>query len=160
LHKNSETYPLDILLAVCQYIDMVCIYCGAKTKVTNSRPQKRSNAIWRRRQCEECEAVFTSVEAVDLSASLRLKLSDGLEPYKKEKLMISLYESLKHLGSAHEAAKELSETISLRLIHHLQQSGDVATLSVEELVRQSSEVLGQFDRVAGLHYQARYRHYL
>ena len=139
---------------------MVCIYCRKKTKVVNSRPQKRSNAIWRRRQCGTCEALFTSVESIDLSASLRIKRSDGLQPYKKEKLMISLHESLKHLEGAPEAAKELTETISSRLISNLNSSGRSSVLSISELVQCTSEVLNQFDKVAGLHYQAIYKEHL
>lgn len=136
---------------------MVCIYCHTKTQVTNSRPQKRSNSIWRRRECTSCKALFTSIEEIDVATSLRVKRSKGLEPYKKEKLMFSLYESLKHLEGAPEAAKELTETISLLLIQDTGRN-NAAILTIEEIAAKAHDVLLRFDNVAGLHYQARHKH--
>ena len=136
---------------------MVCLYCRSKTQVTNSRPQKRSNAIWRRRQCVGCRALFTSVEQIDVSASLRVKRPEGLEPYNKEKLMFSLHESLKHLEGASEAAKELTETITLLVAQNNTQNAGTAVVPVKEIVSSANTVLLRFDNVAGLHYQASHK---
>src|SRR6185369_12958000 len=104
-------FPLVLSLALCQYIDMVCIYCGGKTAVVNSRSQKKANQTWRRRQCLDCQAVFTSVEAVDLPTSLLFKKdAKHSEPFQRDKLFISVYEACGHRKDALRAATALTGT--------------------------------------------------
>ncbi len=130
---------------------MVCIYCGSATKVVNSRPQKKSNSVWRRRKCLDCSAIVTSVEHIDLASSLRVKHSEGLEPFQKEKLLISIYESLKHVQAAPEKAKELTSTVCGLLVA---SEAEDATISCATIASVTAKVLKRFDNVAGLHYEA------
>lgn len=132
---------------------MVCIYCSKSTRVVNSRPQKTLNSTWRRRQCQECQAIFTSVEKADYASSLRVKHTEALQPFIEEKLFMSIHESLKHLQRPAETAKELLQTIVSLLV---QQSED-ACISTAKIIETTTDVLGRFDAVAGMHYQARYK---
>jgi len=129
---------------------MVCLYCGAATSVINSRPQKRLNHIWRRRQCEDCAAVFTTSEAPDLLKSLLLTDGSHTEAFSRDKLFLSLHDSLKHRQTALSDATSLTDTILSKLMPHVHD----ASLDRKHIVAQSLEVLQRFDRAASVHYQA------
>ena len=69
---------------------MVCLQCGSETKVVNSRLQKRSNQVWRRRQCSSCQSIFTTQETADYSSIWLVKHSSGkLVPFSRDKLFLS-----------------------------------------------------------------------
>lgn len=134
---------------------MVCIYCHSDLQVINSRPQRSKNTIWRRRRCKQCQTVFTSIETLDLSNSLRVKTPDGLEPFIIEKLITSLYESLKHSQGASENAKAIADTVC----HHvLSDNSQLPVIEVQRLIAITGQTLQAFNEVAGLHYLARYKH--
>lgn len=129
---------------------MVCIYCGGNTQVTNSRPQKRMNAVWRRRQCKQCQAIFTTTEAADLTLGWRVQNDTALEPFSRDNLFTSVYESLKHRKTALNDASSLTDTIISRCLPKVSH----ATLLRTDLVTQAAQVLERFDGVAATHYRA------
>lgn len=131
---------------------MVCIYCEQSLAVINSRPQKTSNTTWRRRRCDACGSVFTTVEQIDLSKSLRVARPNGLEPFFIEKLTISLYESLKHRKTAQKDAVAIAETVTNTLLSSL--SATPQPIQSSAIRGTAITVLSRFDTVAALHYEA------
>ena len=127
---------------------MVCIYCNAETKVTNSRHQKRSNQVWRRRKCKRCLTVFTTHEAIELSGALLVN-NGSLSPFQPNLLLIELLEALKHHDSQQLAAQELSHTIIGKLLKKRQK-----VISTSQISRETAAVLKKFDRRAWLRYCA------
>lgn len=129
---------------------MVCIYCSGKTEVTNSRPQRRSNQVWRRRHCLECGNIFTTIEASDLTTSLLVRNKGNLEPFQRDKLLLSVYECLRHRNDAIESATALTMTISSRLLDMIKE----ATVSRDDIVSSTLGVLKNFDHAAFVQYEA------
>ena len=129
---------------------IVCIYCGAPTRVINSRPQKRVNHTWRRRQCEQCQTIFTSVEAPDFSSSVVVGKGPKFEPYDRDRLFSSLLESLKHRSDAVAAATGLTATITALALKTAQN----ARIERQTLREIALEALTSFDPAAGVHYAA------
>jgi transcriptional repressor NrdR len=130
---------------------MVCIYCSGKTKVINSRPQKRLAQTWRRRECLDCGAVFTTLEAVDYAGSLRVRAADGhLEPFTRDKLFVSLYKALGHRKTATADASALADTIIAKLRPNV-HSG---LLERNDIVTIATGVLKNFDEAATVQYAA------
>jgi transcriptional regulator NrdR family protein len=131
---------------------MVCYYCGSSTSVINSRHQKRANRVWRRRKCDNCGNVITSLEAVDYAASISFRKSDGsLEPFSRDVLFLSVLDSLRHRKSAVTDATALTEAILARLPDCMNAQGAVVR---NELATHVQTVLKRFDTPAGVHYQA------
>lgn len=129
---------------------MVCIYCSANTQVINSRPQKRSNQIWRRRQCTACTNVFTTEESVAYGLAWLVESKHGLQPFSRDKLFISLHRSLQHRPSATADAGALSETIIKKLLNQV-----VKGRINSRIISQAAQVtLNRFDNAASVHYQA------
>ncbi len=130
---------------------MVCIYCSSKTQVTNSRPQKRLGRTWRRRECSQCGAVFTSIEAPDLAASLRVRLPNGkLAPFERDKLFMSVVQALGHRTDAVSASTALIDTITANVL----QTAQEASVELESIKIHTAAVLEAFDTVGATYYRA------
>lgn len=122
------------------------MYCSHDLFVTNSRPQRSRNQVWRRRRCTACQAVFTTVEALDLSKAVTVH---GL-PFSRDKLYISIYEACKHRQAAAQDAAGLTATIINRLLPAIIHG----QLEAPTIVAVAGDVLRRFDAAAAVHYQA------
>jgi len=130
---------------------MVCIYCGGKTQVTNSRHQKQLNQVWRRRKCLQCQAMFSTHEMAAYDAAWRVQTANSaLVPFNRYKLLISLYKSLEHRPTALEDATALTDTI----IGMLLKSARNGLIEARIITTAAAEVLQRFDTAAAVHYQA------
>jgi len=149
-----EGYPLAFIIAVCQYIDMVCVYCGQSTDVTNSRLQKKSNSIWRRRHCQKCNNVFTTHELIDWSGSIVVSDLRGpqMAPFSRDKLFISIYKSCGHRHTAINDASALVETIIQQLL--IKKDRNRALVTKSDIIKTVQDVLSRFDKVAAVAYGA------
>jgi transcriptional regulator NrdR family protein len=132
---------------------MVCIYCGKATGVTNSRLQRRSNTVWRRRRCEACQAVFTSIERVDEQKAVVVapEGAAALIPLSRDELFVSIYDSCRHRHKAIQDASALTDTILGKLL--AQYPGVIPKVKLKQLAWQT---LKRFDPVAAVHYKAYY----
>lgn len=129
---------------------MVCPYCGSKLAVSNSRPQKRTNSVWRRRHCPQCHNVFTSIEQIDpVYAWVYQGSKKAPESFQRDILFISVYEALKHRKTADRDATALTETI----IRQLSRDG-YPIKKRAAIVAATHGVLARFDQAAAIHYQA------
>ncbi len=130
---------------------MVCIYCGNKTQITNSRLQKRVNHTWRRRECTHCHAVFTTEEAADLTTSVVVRRTDGhVQPFNRDKLFVSILKTVGHRKMPLEDAAGLTATV----IAHLAHSNTKASLSPQTVANTVHTTLKRFDAAAAVQYTA------
>ena len=130
---------------------MVCVYCSGNTGVTNSRLQRRNNIVWRRRACKSCLAVFTSLEAPDLSSCLLIQVEDGsYKPFIREKLYMDVYTALDETSRRYNDAGHLTNTIIGKLLAESHGSA----IPISSVISCSLKTLGQFSRRAHLKYAA------
>lgn len=130
---------------------MVCVYCHEKLGVINSRIQKKQNNVWRRRRCPNCGALFTTSESIDLSKVLMIKRPNSqLEPFSREKLLSSIYESCKHRKTPEKDAESLTATIITKVF----ATNSDATIEINSIKELVTEVLTNFDKASASHYKA------
>lgn len=130
---------------------MVCIYCSSSTNVTNSRLQKRANQVWRRRQCTSCGANFTTHEVVDLGSAIAVEHSlKDIQPFSRDRLFTSVYDSLKHRPDALGDATALTLTIIGQLLPHVNKG----RLDRDIITTVTNAVLERFDGAASTVYSA------
>lgn len=72
----------------------------------------------------------------------------------KEKLLMSVHESLRHRDEALRESRDLTETICAQL---MQDHVHDAVIQRDQLVATTITVLKRFDDLAGRHYQARFQ---
>ena len=132
---------------------MVCIYCDSPVRVTNSRQRRRTNDIWRRRECMKCGNVSTSIEKIDLAASICVEYSNGkLCPFIRDRLFVSVLESCKHRPTALHDSKNIVEQVIGNLIsNHQLKHGVVANT---QIISEVYKILKGFDIAASTHYAA------
>jgi len=132
---------------------MVCIYCGAKTQVTNSRNQKKLKQVWRRRKCVNCSNIFTTIERIDYSTTLLIANNKGeVEEFIRDKLLLSIFQSLGHRASPIADAAAITDTIMSYVLNSLK----TAVIKRDTLITISFNVLKKFDNAAAVHYLAYY----
>lgn len=129
---------------------MVCVYCTGETQVTNSRHQKRNNQVWRRRKCIACQAIFTTLEGVDLSTTLRVEKSDGLRPFVTDLLFVEVLFALSDRKNAYIDAREVTNTI----IQALLGSASAPVFLAKEISLATASVLKRLDTRAWHRYAA------
>jgi len=127
---------------------MVCLYCRSETRVTNSRSQKRSNQVWRRRQCQACRALFTTHEAIDLSSALSVSQNGLPKPFLTDMLFTEVLLALQDRKDCYRAAREITSTVIAKLF----KSPNKPLLQPEQISRTTADVLKRFNRRAYLRY--------
>ncbi len=161
---------------------MVCLYCNGNLAVSNSRPQSSRNQTWRRRLCKVCGAVFTSTETIDLSQALvvqdmgqnspthanqhqimgttKTTKNIGLRPFDRDRLFMSLYESLRHRPTAAYDARGLTDTVISYIIKDTRaQISPKSSLCTDThaIAETILDTLKHFDQAAATHYAAFHR---
>lgn len=129
---------------------MVCILCGNETRVTNSRPQKRVNQIWRRRLCTSCGAIFTTEEAVKYEIAWLVDTPEGLKSFSRDKLFLSIHRSLQHRPTAIEDTAGIIDTVLYKLNGKV-SGGKIHSRTISQVVQVA---LNRFDMPGSVHYQA------
>lgn len=130
---------------------MVCIYCGNDTRVVNSRLQKKSSSVWRRRLCVKCTSVFTTIEVFQDNNSLMISDDNQrIAPFIREKFFLSIYDSCRHRQSAVTDARYLTNTIVSKMI----SKHEGATIQSTKLKETALKTLSRFDKVAATYYRA------
>lgn len=129
---------------------MNCVYCGGDTQVINSRLQSRNNKVWRRRRCKACGALFTSHESLYLPAAFSVKKGEDLEPFDPDRLSADILRCLQGQQRPYETAKELTSTISQKIIKNASRP----LISPQEIGWEAAAVLKRFNKQAWLRYVA------
>ncbi len=96
--------------------------------------------------------MVTTEEAIRYDSALMLRSGDGtLQPFSRDRLLISLYKSLAHRQTAADDATALCSTI----LTQVRQSADIgACIDQRALVEATITCLSRFDAAAATHYQA------
>jgi transcriptional regulator NrdR family protein len=130
---------------------MVCIVCGSKTSVVNSRINRRAPKVWRRRKCNSCGNIFTTDEVpVFDQAWLIIESNRKINSFSRDRLFLSLYESCKHRPKPIEDAAGLTDTV-INKLQPMVENGSVQLTHLKEIIL---ICLNRFDKIAATHYRA------
>jgi transcriptional regulator NrdR family protein len=131
---------------------MVCLYCGGKTIVINSRANKRLPQTWRRRRCQTCKATLTSLEKFPPEETLRVeKRNHRIQPFYRDKLFLSIYKSIDHIKNAQANAGYLTDTVIKRLIGNKPLS---PLIKASDIAIATRKVLKNYNAASAIKYEA------
>lgn len=95
---------------------MHCPFCKAEdTRVVDSRVAEDGALVRRRRECERCDARFTTFEKAELQMPQIVKRNGTPEPYDETKLRKGLERALYKRAVAPERTDALIETLERKL---------------------------------------------
>ena len=134
---------------------MLCPFCkSVDTQVKDSRPSEDGTAIRRRRQCNRCDARFTTFERVQLREVSVIKRNGSKALFDRDKLAKSFNVALRKRDIESERIDmEINE-----IVKKLESTGepDVASEYIGSLVMKA---LSQLDKVGYIRYASVYRNF-
>lgn len=102
-------------MSICRH--MKCPFCKHRTSVVNSRGTKSKPKVWRRRQCQSCNRIFTTQERPNLDGIIAIESKDGeLSSYSFTRLLVSIVKSGINMPIPSDAPYELATTIEAGLL--------------------------------------------
>lgn len=134
---------------------MRCPFCPCEnSQVKDSRPTEDGAAIRRRRQCDSCDARFTSFERVQLREIILIKADGRHEVFDRDKLTRSITVACRKRPMSENQIEQLVSTIQ----HQLETSGEhrVSARKIGALVMDS---LRTMDSVAYIRFASVYREF-
>ena len=134
---------------------MRCPFCGEEnTRVIDSRPAEDSNAIRRRRQCDECGKRFTTYEKVETIPLVVIKKDNNREPYDRTKLQNGIIRSCHKRPVSMDTSTEMVDEIEAGIFS--MDTKEIPTTTIGELVM---EKLRKVDAVAYVRFASVYREF-
>jgi len=132
---------------------MICPFCGhSDTKVVDSRDTNDGRAIRRRRECEKCQARFSTYEEMEIMRLTVIKRDGSKQEYNRKKIEAGLHKALeKRPVSEEKISKAIGE------IEHEIQSRESSEISSKEIGKMILEKLKELDDVAYLRFASVYK---
>jgi len=134
---------------------MLCPFCKSEdTQVKDSRPSEDGTAIRRRRQCNSCDARFTTFERVQLREISVIKRDGSKVLFDRDKLAKSFNIALRKRDVESKSIEmEINE-----IVKKLESTGepDVASDYIGSLVMKA---LSKLDKVGYVRYASVYRNF-
>ena len=134
---------------------MLCPFCKSEdTQVKDSRPSEDGTAIRRRRQCNSCDARFTTFERVQLREISVIKRDGSKVLFDRDKLAKSFNIALRK----RDVESKRIETEINEIVKKLESTGepDVASDYIGSLVMKA---LSKLDKVGYVRYASVYRNF-
>ncbi|MEP6710106.1 MAG: hypothetical protein ABJA64_00105 [Candidatus Saccharibacteria bacterium] len=121
--------------------------------MTNSRPHKKQPVVWRRRKCEACGTVFTTVERPSLADNTPVHLPDGtIDSFNLGRLIVSIADSFSHAPvEGKSSALWLAQTVETTIASQLK------TITPEDIEAVTHQVLKKYDELAAVQYAAKHQ---
>lgn len=98
---------------------MKCPHCQSiDTKVLDTRSQKNGESTRRRRECESCEARFTTIETIVINLPMVVKKDNRREPYSPEKLLGGIKAACQKRPISSSKIEQMVEAVTSWVIEH------------------------------------------
>lgn len=132
---------------------MLCPFCSyPNTKVVDSRETLEGRAIRRRRECEDCQARFSTYEEVEIFRLLVVKKDGRKEEYDKSKIEKGLRRAFEKRPQAEEQVEKMMGEIEYAL--HEKKVTEIPSQKIGSLIM---EKLKDVDEVAYIRFASVYK---
>ncbi|MGK2849139.1 MAG: transcriptional regulator NrdR [Minisyncoccota bacterium] len=132
---------------------MRCPFCNFEdTKVVDSRDTHEGRAIRRRRECEQCQARFSTYEEVEIFRLLIVKKDGRKEEYDRRKIEKGLRRAFEKRPLAEEKIEKLLGEIEYTL--HEKRVNEIASREIGKCIM---EKLKETDQVAYIRFASVYK---
>ena len=132
---------------------MICPFCGHnETKVVDSRDTNDSKAIRRRRECESCQARFSTYEEMEIMRLTVIKRDGSKQEYNRRKIETGLHKALEKRPVSEEKISKAIGDIEYEI-----QARESNEISSKEIGKMILEKLKELDDVAYLRFASVYK---
>ena len=132
---------------------MICPFCGhGDTKVVDSRDTNDEKAIRRRRECEKCQARFSTYEEMEIMRLTVVKRDGSRQEYNRKKIEIGFHKALEKRPVSEEKIGKAIGDIEYEI-----QARESNEISSKEIGRMILEKLKEMDDVGYLRFASVYK---
>lgn len=132
---------------------MICPFCAnIDTKVVDSRDTNDAKAIRRRRECEKCQARFSTYEEVEIMRLTVVKKDGTKEDYDRQKIESGIKKALEKRPVSDEQIEKIIGDIEFEI-----HSKGEAEISSKEIGRIVLEKLKTVDDVGYIRFASVYK---
>ncbi len=132
---------------------MHCPFCNhPETKVIDSRDTQEGRAIRRRRECEKCQARFSTYEEVEIFRLLVVKKDGRREEYDRSKIEKGLDRAFEKRPAAEEKIERILGEVEYAL--HEKRVSEISSREIGSLIM---EKLKEADEVAYIRFASVYK---
>ena len=132
---------------------MICPFCGhSDTKVVDSRDTNDGKAIRRRRECEKCQARFSTYEEMEIMKLSVIKRDGGKQDYDRKKIEIGMRKALEKRPVSEEKVNKAIGDIEYEI--QARESGEITSKEIGKLIL---EKLKELDDVGYLRFASVYK---
>jgi transcriptional repressor NrdR len=132
---------------------MICPFCGHdETKVVDSRDTNDSKAIRRRRECEKCQARFSTYEEMEIMRLTVIKRDGSKQEYNRKKIEAGLHKALEKRPVSDEKISKAIGDIEYEI-----QARESNEITSKEIGKMILEKLKELDDVAYLRFASVYK---
>lgn len=134
---------------------MKCPYCGnTDTRVIDSRPVEETNAIRRRRSCDECGKRFTTYEKVETIPLIVIKKDNNREQYERAKIERGILRACYKRPVSADEIKKTVDAVELEVFNL--EAKEVPSSQIGEIIM---DKLKELDPVAYVRFASVYREF-
>ncbi|OGI17883.1 MAG: transcriptional regulator NrdR [Candidatus Moranbacteria bacterium RIFCSPHIGHO2_02_FULL_40_12b] len=132
---------------------MICPFCGhSETKVIDSRDTNDGKAIRRRRECEKCQARFSTYEEMEIMKMAVIKKDGRKQDYDRAKIEAGIKKALEKRPVKNEDIEKLLGDIEYEI--HSKEACEITSKEIGKIVL---EKLKEIDDVAYLRFASVYK---
>lgn len=132
---------------------MICPFCGhSDTRVVDSRDTNDGKAIRRRRECEKCQARFSTYEEMEIMRLTVIKRSGTRQEYDRSKIEAGIRKALEKRPVSEEKIGKVIGDIEYEI-----QARESNEITSKEIGRLILEKLKETDDVAYLRFASVYK---
>jgi transcriptional repressor NrdR len=132
---------------------MICPFCGhSETKVVDSRDTNDGKAIRRRRECEKCQARFSTYEEMEIMKMTVIKRDGNKQDYDRGKVAVGIRKALEKRPISEDKIEKLIGDIEYEI--QAKESSEITSKDIGKIVL---EKLKEIDDVAYLRFASVYK---
>ncbi|KKQ60293.1 MAG: Transcriptional repressor NrdR, partial [Parcubacteria group bacterium GW2011_GWC1_38_22] len=132
---------------------MVCPFCGhSETRVVDSRDTNDGKAIRRRRECEKCQARFSTYEEMEIMRLTVIKRSGAKQEYDRAKIEVGIKKALEKRPLSEEKISKVIGDIEYEI--QARESNEITSKEIGKIIL---EKLKETDDVAYLRFASVYK---
>lgn len=132
---------------------MVCPFCGhSDTRVVDSRDTNDGKAIRRRRECEKCQARFSTYEEMEIMRLTVIKRSGVKQEYERAKIEVGIKKALEKRPLSEEKISKVIGDIEYEI--QARESNEITSKEIGKIIL---EKLKETDAVAYLRFASVYK---
>lgn len=132
---------------------MICPFCGhSETKVVDSRDTNDGKAIRRRRECEKCEARFSTYEEMEIMKLTVIKRDGSKQEYDRKKIEIGIQKSIEKRPVSEDKIEKLVGDIEYEI--QAKESNEITSKEIGKIVL---DKLKEIDDVAYMRFASVYK---